>query len=136
MTKTNPTPKSTRGKVPVDAADRKPGKSTRQEQLYHADFRVQTDGGRPEDYLHDENTVRHYAKGKQRGGKVVAEYIYLDEHGEEYLKVERTEDKQFPQSHWDPGNPMLGKGGRWKYGTPRGPKIPYLLPFLIKAAPD
>lgn len=68
---------------------------------------------------------RNYQQGEARGGDVVAEYQYLDEHGEPYLQVERTTDKQFPQSYWN--------GKTWKPGKPKGPKIPYFLPSLLKA---
>src|SRR5262249_31715883 len=57
-----------------------------------------------------------------------AEYIYLDKDKQPYLKVLRTSAKQFPQFHME--------GGRWKAGTPKGPKIPYRLPELLAAAPD
>jgi hypothetical protein len=91
---------------------------------------AQMHGGEPEDYLDDHNTVTWsgYQRGERRGGKVVAEYFYLDKDGENYLRVERTSDKQFPQSHWN--------GKEWKYGKPKGPKIPYNLSDLIAAEPD
>jgi hypothetical protein len=70
----------------------------------------------------------NYASGERRGCKVIADYVYQDEHGEPYLRVERTEDKQFPQSYWN--------GKCWMWGKPNGPKIPYYLPSLAKLAPD
>jgi hypothetical protein len=33
-----------------------------------------------------------YARGERQGGKVVAEYIYSDEHGENYLRVAQTKN--------------------------------------------
>ena len=68
---------------------------------------------------------KKYQTGEARGGHVEAEYIYEDKDGNNYLRVERTENKQFPQSHWD--------GSEWQYGAPKGPKIPYLLPGLLAA---
>lgn len=75
-----------------------------------------------------------YPHGEESGGEVVDEYIYLDADGDQYLMVERTADKQFPQSHWTgrewkPGKPKL-PNGQW------APKIPYFLPQLIAAPPD
>ena len=69
-----------------------------------------------------------YPHGEERGGEVVDEYIYLDEHGEPYLKVERTSEKQFPQSHWT--------GKAWQPGKPKGPKVPYFLPSLLRTTVD
>ncbi|MEI9805359.1 MAG: hypothetical protein WDN48_14210 [Pseudolabrys sp.] len=69
-----------------------------------------------------------YASGEAHGGNVIDEYIYRDKDGEFYLRVERTTGKQFLQAHWD--------GKAWKYGAPKGLKLPYYLPQLIKAAPD
>lgn len=69
-----------------------------------------------------------YASGERSGGKVTDEYIYWDKDSEFYLRVERTTGKQFLQAHWD--------GKAWKYGAPKGPKLPYYLPQLMKAAPD
>jgi hypothetical protein len=66
-----------------------------------------------------------YANGEKRGAPVEAEYIYEDQDGNNYLRVERTEAKQFPQSHWE--------NDEWIYGAPKGPKIPYLLPQLLAA---
>lgn len=78
------------------------------------------------------NNGRPYQRGERRGAAVIAEYIYHDEKREPYLKVERTADKQFPQSHWV----RNGLSGRWQFGKPKGPKIPYMLPSLLKAAPE
>lgn len=78
---------------------------------------------------------RFYNQGERQDGKVIAEYIYLDQKREPYLKVERTETKQFPQWHWVRGG-SLGLDGRWVIGKPKGPKIPYLLPFILKSAPE
>ena len=75
-----------------------------------------------------------YHRTERRGGKILNEYFYLTEKSNNYLRVERTEDKQFLQSHWVAGE--MGLGGHWKYGAPKGPKIPYLLPQLIAAPND
>ncbi len=109
--------------------------SRRQEAISEARLRAAFGGGEVEDYL-DEKYLRYangnkkwsYASGEARGGNVVAEYVYSDKDGEPYLRVERTEDKQFPQSHWD--------GKQWKWGKPKGPKIPYMLPNLMAAKPE
>jgi hypothetical protein len=68
---------------------------------------------------------------KTNGGKaawtVLAEYVYLDQNGERFLKVRKCRDetgkKQFPQYHWD--------GNGWAKGKPQGSRIPYRLPQLI-----
>ena len=73
-----------------------------------------------------------YQRGERRGGKVVREYRYDSPKGENYHRIERTEDKQFPQSHWVPD----AQGGHWEFGAPKGPKYPYLLSDLIAAAPE
>jgi 5S rRNA maturation endonuclease (ribonuclease M5) len=77
-----------------------------------------------------------YPFGEARGGAVVDEYIYEDEHGEPYSRVERTESKQFPQSKWVVVAKHGIQSGHWEYGKPDGPKIPYLLPSLIKTPLD
>jgi putative DNA primase/helicase len=73
-----------------------------------------------------------YASGEREGGKVIAEYLYQDENREPYLRVQRTEQKQFPQSHWVNGD-GLTRRGHWVFGKPKGPKIPFFLPQLIAA---
>lgn len=75
-----------------------------------------------------------YAKGEHRGGKVLAEYIYLDAEGENYHKIERTEHHQFPQFIWAP----IGKDKDEMGWVPKQPKvkIPYMLPELIAAKPE
>jgi len=55
----------------------------------------------------------------------VAEYIYKMEDGTPYLRVKRTPDKQFYQSHWT--------GSSWMNGALMGPKIPYRLPEIREA---
>jgi len=52
-------------------------------------------------------------------------YVYQLAHGEPYLGVHRTPDKQFRQSHWT--------GSAWEKGAPEGPKIPYRLNELMGA---
>jgi hypothetical protein len=104
----------------------------RQDDYDRARHLAQMKGGEIEDWLDDKykngNSKWTYAKGEFRGGNVIAEYMYQDEHREPYLKVERTDTKQFPQSHWD--------GKRWRWGKPKGSKIPYYLPDLIEATPE
>jgi len=58
----------------------------------------------------------------------VAKYVYRLAEGTPYLQVHRLADKSgFPQYQWD--------GEKWISGKPKGPKIPYMLPQLIAAAP-
>jgi hypothetical protein len=58
-------------------------------------------------------------------------WVYKDENGTPYLRVERVErverngGKIYPQSHWN--------GSGWDKGKPAGPKIPYRLPELMSA---
>ena len=54
-----------------------------------------------------------------------AEYIYKLTDGTPHLRVKRTPEKQFYQSHWN--------GSSWENGAPKGPKIPYRLPELLEA---
>jgi hypothetical protein len=61
-------------------------------------------------------------------GKVVAEYVYRQADGAPYLRVQRTQDKTFWQSHWN--------GNAWVRGKPPGPKIPYRLPEMLAAVHD
>jgi hypothetical protein len=56
------------------------------------------------------------------------DYIYRDAEGSPYLRVQRTPDKRFIQSHWT--------GRAWSKGKPNGPKIPYRLPELVGAVHD
>jgi Protein of unknown function (DUF3631) len=69
---------------------------------------------------------------KDGGGKawtLISEHVYLDQHGERFLKVRKCIDgdgkKQYPQYHWD--------GNGWAKGKPEEAKIPYRLPQLIAA---
>ncbi|WP_346658630.1 phage/plasmid primase, P4 family [Bradyrhizobium sp. 173] len=64
----------------------------------------------------------------EKASKVVQEYIYRQADGTAYLKVCRTSDKGFFQLHWN------GRG--WDKGAPKGPKIPFRLPELLKAEHD
>ena len=66
--------------------------------------------------------------GEWSGAEVVDEYVYYDEQGEPFLRVERTTDKKFLQAHWDK------KKRGWAYGKPNGTVLPYFLQDLIKAA--
>jgi hypothetical protein len=58
---------------------------------------------------------------------IVAEYVYRDEAGAPYLRVQRTANKQFCQSHWT--------GREWQKGMPQGSRVPYRLPELSAADP-
>lgn len=60
--------------------------------------------------------------------RVVAEYVYKQADGTPYLRVQRTDDKKFWQSHWN--------GTGWANGKPAGPKIPYRLPDMLAAVHD
>jgi hypothetical protein len=57
------------------------------------------------------------------------EWIYRTEDGRPYLRVQRYDrpdgSKKYPQAHWN--------GKQWIKGKPKGPKIPYRLPELLKA---
>src|SRR5262245_613338 len=72
-------------------------------------------------------------KKKANGGArpfspTAAKYVYRLADGTPYLQVHRLADKSgFPQYYWD--------GEKWISGKPKGPKIPYMLPQLIAAAP-
>src|SRR5438132_12459428 len=61
-------------------------------------------------------------------GTSVETYVYRRADGTPYLRVQRTEDKQFPQSHWD--------GQKYVKGRPKGAKIPYRLDELSAASKD
>jgi Protein of unknown function (DUF3631) len=66
--------------------------------------------------------------GNRNGGNyspVIAQYIYRQADGAPFLKVCKTENKKFLQSHWD--------GSAWIKGKPKGTKIPYRLPELLAA---
>jgi hypothetical protein len=64
--------------------------------------------------------------GSGKAWTELAEYVYLDQNGERFLRVRKCRDetgkKQFPQYRWD--------GNGWAKGKPDGPKIPYRLPEL------
>lgn len=67
-------------------------------------------------------------KGERTGGKQkVAEYVYLDQHGDEHHKVTRFEwaggAKTFTQEHFDTDT--------WVKGEGELPSIPYNLPAII-----
>jgi hypothetical protein len=102
------------------------------ELLVRAEYLAAKCGGTVDDYLDGYEVEqfgrwRRYKSGERRGRAVVDIYDYRKEDGTPYLRVERTEDKQFPQSHWE--------GNQWKVGKPKGAKIPYLLPELVAAHP-
>jgi hypothetical protein len=105
--------------------------SRRRDEMDEARYEAQLRGGDASDYMSHRGggngSWKNYKSGEVRGGNVVESYIYQDKDRKPYLMVERTEDKQFPQSHWN--------GREWKYGKPKGPKIPYMLPELLAAPP-
>jgi len=70
--------------------------------------------------------------GKSGNGKIIAEYIYDDENGNPYHKVERFDNKDFSQYRWVN---VKGKP-HWVKGAPKGDKVPYLLSALIKTPLD
>jgi hypothetical protein len=74
------------------------------------------------------NKANGAAAGAKPYSPIVATFVYRDQESRPYLRVQRTTDKQFFQSHWEDGT--------WKRGAPKGPKLPYLLPALIAAAPN
>jgi DNA polymerase len=69
-----------------------------------------------------------YPQGERDTGRRVAFFIYRHADGQPYLGIKKTSTKQFPQYHWN--------GHGWVKGAPKGPKIPYRLPELIKAPLD
>jgi DNA polymerase len=77
---------------------------------------------------HDTRQPGDYTSPTRDTGKQVAFFTYNHADGRPYLGVKKTSTKQFPQYHWN--------GGGWAKGAPTGPKIPYRLPELIKAALD
>jgi AAA domain len=102
--------------------------SDRQRAEYRAAYLAQTSGGDPEDYLKDRYKPKSkwsYQNGELRDGSLIDEYIYQDEHGTFYHKVERREGKQFPQYTWD------AKKLAWVPGAPQR-KVPYHLPLIIE----
>lgn len=113
--------------------------SRRSRAIDEARHQAQMQGGEVEDYLDEEHRSNGrgkwkgpYASGESTDGKVIAEYVYLDERGNNYLRVERklsnNGERSMPQAHW--------VNGKWKYGAPKGAKIPYNLPDLVAAPPD
>ncbi len=69
-----------------------------------------------------------YPHGECDTGSTVAEYTYRHADGTPYLKIKRTSTKQFPQYHL--------MGTTWVKGAPKGPRVPYRLPELVKAPLD
>jgi len=65
---------------------------------------------------------------RQRGPRVVAEYVYQHADRTPHLRVQRTRDKLFWQYHWT--------GAGWAKGNPAGGVVPYRLPELIEAIHD
>ena len=101
---------------------------TRKQREFASDYARQTQGGEP-----DHVVFRKYGQQTiDENSKVVAEYLYQDEHRNPYLQVRRFEPKAFLQFHWE----QNGLSGHWVAGKPTGPVIPYYLPSLIAAPPD
>jgi len=75
------------------------------------------------------NKKRKKADGGAKPFSVTTDkYVYRLADGTPYLQVHRLADKSgFPQYHWN--------GEKWISGKPKGPKVPYMLPQLIAAAP-
>jgi RecA-family ATPase len=69
-----------------------------------------------------------YPHGERDTGHQVAFFIYRHADNQPYLGIKKTSAKQFPQFHWT--------GTTWAKGPPRGPRIPYRLPELIRAPLD
>lgn len=89
------------------------------------------------------NTTQNYPCGESFTGKETDRYIYHDERGIPYLRVIRLESldasggkiKKFPQSHYVQQNEFCDENNEanWQSGAPEGPKIPFMLPYLITA---
>jgi hypothetical protein len=90
------------------------------------------------DHVRDRCKLPQWKPGANGGGRrgnasaharCIAEHIYRDADGEPYLRVLRLQEqdggKSYPQYHLE--------NGKWVRGKPRGPKIPYRLPELLKA---
>ena len=81
-------------------------------------------------YVREKLGLTREGKPGKKTREPIAEFIYRTEAGEPYLRVQKFHDasgkKQFPQAHWD--------GKKWIPGKPEGPKLPYRLPELAKAA--
>jgi hypothetical protein len=75
-------------------------------------------------FQHDIDSGRYQGGRARRDEKFIADYVYQTMSGENYLRVSKTEDKRFLQQHWD--------GKYWQDGKPKGPKLPYNLPELLK----
>jgi DNA polymerase len=101
-----------------------------------ADEENEHNGADGDEYDHDDNHTNQqhagsndgYSHGERDTGQRVAFFIYRHADGQPCLGVKKTSTKQFPQYHWD--------GGKWAKGAPKGPKIPYRLPELIKTPLD
>src|SRR4051812_15495168 len=78
--------------------------------------------------LNFNNGPKQKRKESKPKPRIVAIYVYKDAKGEPYLRVRRTSDKQYWQSHWTSTG--------WATGKPQGPKIPYRLPEMLAAVHD
>lgn len=87
----------------------------------------QTDA-KPRSASVEQFNTRTEAKPIAKASSPAAEYIYRQADGTPYLRVKRTPEKEFYQSHWN--------GSGWANRAPEGPKIPYRLPDMIAAARD
>jgi hypothetical protein len=76
-----------------------------------------------------------HPSGERRGGKIVKEYIYTEPSGNPFHKIERTDEKQFVQSHWVNGIDGF-KNGHWKWGAPQYKRYPYFVTGLMEAPAD
>jgi hypothetical protein len=77
------------------------------------------------DYVREKAGLGAFKPNGQQHPRVIAEYVYQQADGTPYLRVQRTDTKQFWQSHWN--------GESWIWGKPKGrPKIPYRLPDIAK----
>jgi hypothetical protein len=77
------------------------------------------------DYVADKLGQPAWAPSPRSYSPVAAEYIYRDENRKPHLRVQRTADKQFYQSHWN--------GSGWEKGAPKDKRVPYRLPELLAA---
>jgi hypothetical protein len=80
------------------------------------------------DYVAEKLGQPAWAPAPRSYSPVMAEYVYRDENGAPHLRVQRTADKEFFQSHWN--------GSGWEKGAPKDKRIPYRFPELLAADPS